>query len=120
MAEKNEAEYRGKHSRQETSGHGIAAWGAARARVPGQGLARTWPLQPVCAQLLFSGVPSEGGHGQEKDEEGSAHVYVCVCSRWERADKCALAAHPNNVIICIFIQIVACYIMILYTVEYLT
>lgn len=47
-------------------------------------------------------------------------VCVCVCSRWERADKCALAAHPNNVIICIFIQIVACYIMILYTVEYLT
>lgn len=48
------------------------------------------------------------------------HTCVCVCSRWERADKCALAAHPNNVIICIFIQIIACYIMILYTVEYLT
>lgn len=83
--------------------------------MPGQGLARTLPLQPACVQLLLE-VPSEGVHGREKDEEGSA----CVCSRWERADKCALAAHPNNVIICIFIQIVSCYIMILYTVEYLT
>lgn len=59
--------------------------------MPGQGLARTWPLQPVRAQLLFSGVPSEGRHGQEKDEEGSARVCVCVADgneqinvRWPR------------------------------------
>lgn len=41
-------------------------------------------------------------------------------SRWKRAGEGARAARPDNAIICIFIQIVSCYIMILYTVEYLT
>lgn len=61
-------------------------------------------------------MPSEGIHRDYRDQEGFMHV----CSRWKCAGEGTLAAHPDNVIICIFIQIVSCYIMILYTVEYLT
>ncbi|XP_075596295.1 one cut domain family member 2 isoform X1 [Balearica regulorum gibbericeps] len=45
---------------------------------------------------------------------------ACVCSRRNCAGEGALAARPDNGIICIFIRIVSCYIMILYTAEYLT